>query len=325
VANALLRFVRAVVRHEQFDIVHCTGPDVWAPDATTAHVCQAERRLALRTLPHPGPGSPLEALRDLNFWVSVRLTEAVERRIYTSRRTGCVIAVSEKMRQELVRHYGRQAESIEVIPNGVDLEQFHPRNVPRYRARVRAELGVPDHDFLALYLGGDWLRKGVGSLLRALALLALPGAHLAIVGPGGRSGDACLQMARELGIADRVHFHHPTATPERYHAAADVFVHPSFYDSFAMAPLEAMATGIPALVSSQAGLADWIRQGENGLILLNPQDPGELAAHLALLYRDPEARGRLGREARRTAESFDWESVVARTEALYMRLLAGRG
>lgn len=320
VMNSLVR----ALANERFDIVHCTGADVWAPDVATAQVCQAGRRAALRRYREGPPRTALDALRRLNFWASLRLTEGMERLIFSPRRTRLVISVSEKVRGEIAELCGRPYDAIEVIPNGVEPARFHPDNVERFRRAMRAEIGVPEDAFLVLFLGGDWRHKGVATLLTAVARLRDRRLWLALVGPAGRDRPFFERMAADQGIADRVVIRPPTREPERSYAAADVFVHPTYYDSFAMAPLEAMATGIPAVVSSQAGLSEWIVPGENGLVLENPDDAAELAGHLARLRDDPAARARMGRAARSTAEAFSWDRIAERTEALYRRLCDGR-
>jgi UDP-glucose:(heptosyl)LPS alpha-1,3-glucosyltransferase len=94
---------------------------------------------------------------------------------------------------------------------------------------------------------------------------------------------------------------------EWHYAAADLYVGPSIEDSFAMPPLEAMACGIPSIVSSQAGVSEVITDGVDGFILDNPTDSNKLANLIALVYSNKDLRRRIGKAAAETARQYTWD------------------
>jgi N-acetyl-alpha-D-glucosaminyl L-malate synthase BshA len=201
--------------------------------------------------------------------------------------------------------------AIEVIPNFVDVELFHPS-----AAQGRKE-GVPN----AVHVSNFRAVKRVPWLLRAFEL-ATRGkeANLTLVGDGPDQG-ACRLLARELGIAERVRFlGERDALPELL-APANVFVLTSSEESFGLSALEAMSCGTPVVATRVGGVGEVVDDGSSGL-LSPPEDLEGFAANLALVLFDPARAERMGRAARRTAEErFARDKVVGRYENLYRRLL----
>jgi UDP-glucose:(heptosyl)LPS alpha-1,3-glucosyltransferase len=117
-------------------------------------------------------------------------------------------------------------------------------------------------------------------------------------------------------LGDRVRFAGRVADPEHYYAAADIFALPTFFDPFANATLEAMASGLPIVTSRQNGAAEILRPGVDGLIVDRPDDVEGLAEALASLA-DPAMRSALGGQARQTALRFPWERPLERTLEVY--------
>ena len=107
----------------------------------------------------------------------------------------------------------------------------------------------------------------------------------------------------------------------RYYAAGDVYLLPSLYEPFGLSILEAMASGLPVLVSRDSGAAELISDGVDGLLIQEPRDVTELSAKLGALLKDAHLRTRLGRQARRTALQYPWDRVARETEEVYERVL----
>jgi glycosyltransferase involved in cell wall biosynthesis len=166
---------------------------------------------------------------------------------------------------------------------------------------------------------GD-LRKGAAVTVEALA--RVPGLSLDVV---TRSDTASLRARVErLGLGTRVRFHPPTATVERFYAAADLFVCPTPYDAFGMVVTEAMACGLPVIVSRAAGASELITHREDGLLLDDAGDIEGLAAGLRELAVDRDFAERLGRAARVRTETLTWDEVARRTLQVYEQVLERR-
>ena len=244
---------------------------------------------------------------------------AAERRLFESPRLRAVICNSRMVENEIRARFG-PAKKIYVIYNGVDLQSFHPRLREAHRARARAELGIHDGAMSYVFVGGGFERKGMFRLLPAFRRGADARAHLIVVG-GDKAETRAKSLARELGIGDRVHFLGARDDVRAWYGAADAFVLPTLYDPFPNAALEAMACGLPVIVTSQCGAAELIDEGANGMIC-DALDGTALAALLGRL--DPERAREMGVRARETAARFGLEAMARRLVALYRDLIRDR-
>ena len=236
-----------------------------------------------------------------------------------------IVAANVVERAQLVWHYGAAAERIAVIPCGVDTELFQPMSP----ATAKDLLELPP-DPMLLYVGRLQPIKGLETLLDAMARLG-GAARLYIVGGDSDEPDpgvTALGHAQELrsrvaalGLGDRVRFLGPQ--PQRrlrlLYAAADATVMPSYYESFGMVALEAMACGCPVVASRVGGLTTTVKDGVTGY-LVPEGDPAALAERLELLLHDPETRARLGLQASRWAADHRWPCVAEAVCRLYSEL-----
>ncbi len=214
------------------------------------------------------------------------------------------IGVSAASAREIGRDYLGARRGVPVVPNGVDVDRFHP-GVDGTAVRRAWDVGDAP---LILFAGRFVGRKGVEYLLEAFARVAPrhPSARLVLVGEGRRDYGPWI---RQLGLGSRVLVRPGEAhrrMPELY-AAADIFCLPSLYEGLPLAILEAMASGTAVVSTRTDGIPDAIRDGESGL-LVPPQMVVPLADALDRLLGDADLRRRLGAEARRVAcEKFAWE------------------
>lgn len=243
------------------------------------------------------------------------ISRGAERWAYRRSHTRRVVTVAHGVARELRRFFPDLDGHIDVIPNGVDLDAFRPG--AGHRGEIRAELGV-DGGLMALFVGGDWKRKGLRYVIEALP--GAPGWSLVVVGEGDRRRFEAL--AASLGVGDRVHFAGRRADPAPIYMAADAFVFPSAYEAFPLAVLEAAASGLPLLVVRGNGTEELVRDDLNGYFV--ERDGGSIARCLAQLGKSPELRSRLGAGARRSVEDHSWENVVDAYIAVY-RTLEGDG
>ena len=220
-------------------------------------------------------------------------------------------------KEDIGRLYGTNGAHIEVIPPGVDLSLFEPIDT----GTARKMLGLPDERTI-LYVGRIEPLKGLDILLRAVALLnGAADTNLLIVG-GNLEDDAELErlkaLARSLNISDIVTFTgsvHQEALPA-YYSAADVFVLPSWYESFGLVALEAMSCGTPVIVSRVGGLKTFVEHGETGY-LVSWRCPEAFARSLETLLENPLLRRAMGMAARDKAMGMSWAGMANGMLACY--------
>ena len=224
-----------------------------------------------------------------------------------------IVAANVVERAELLRDYGAHASRIATIPCGVDTDLFTPRD----RAEARQRLGLDDRPVL-LWVGRIAPIKGLDTLLDTVARLRAGGRAMRLLVVGGdadelRSGHetSLRQRIASLGLGDSVRFvgPQPQSVLPLYYAAADVTVLPSYYESFGMVALEAMACGSPVIASRVGGLVTTVRDGVTGF-LVPDGDIEALADRIECLVGDPELRWRLGREGVRWAAQHRWPCVA---------------
>jgi len=211
-----------------------------------------------------------------------------------------LVALSQKVAVDFQRFHGVHPRRIRLIYNGVDTERFCPRLRNSYRRRIRRRLGVADDALLILIVTHNFRLKGVPMLLRAVKSLKkrkMP-VHLAVV--GGKRLGGWIGSARRLGIERVVSFVGSVDDTVPYYAAADLYVHPTFYDACSLVVLEALSSGLPVVTSAQNGAGELMTEGIEGYVIPDPADLGELLGRIELLF-DADLRRRMGEAARRLA------------------------
>jgi len=241
------------------------------------------------------------------------LTRIIDRRVID--RVDHVVVGSEFARRQLSRELHARTDHVSVIPYGVD-GRFAPRP-PRIDLRARHSLGDGP---VALFFGGLKARKNLRLLLDIWPLVtaAQPAARLVIAGGGGML-DALRARAGSLGILESVRFTGYVAEDEKpaYFNAADVFVFPSAMEGFGLAVAEAMASGLPVVVSNRGSLPELVVHGEGGFVC-DPATPASFADALRTLLADVGARRKFGAaNADRVERLFRWDASVRRTLAVY--------
>jgi UDP-glucose:(heptosyl)LPS alpha-1,3-glucosyltransferase len=227
-----------------------------------------------------------------------------------------MICNSRMVRDDVARRFGVPEDKLQLIYNGVDCAHFHPGLRAEHRAALRQKLGCSDTVKVILFVGSGFERKGVATLLDALA--RLPEARLWVVGRD-KAQAAMERRAARLGVTDRARFFGPQPDVRPWYGAADVFCLPTLYDPFPNAALEALACGLPLVTTTTCGAAELVRPGENGAVCA-PNDPAALAAQLGpLLDAGPTPQQRAA--ARAAAEPFTLEATADALLDLYRRLL----
>ncbi|WP_414624720.1 glycosyltransferase family 4 protein [Calothrix sp. CCY 0018] len=214
--------------------------------------------------------------------------------------TKIVVAVSDKVAEDL-QEIGVPQKAIRVISNGVDIEEFSPGN-----GVSRQTWNLPDGVPLAMFVGDIRLpRKNLDTVLKAL--VEVPDLHLAVVGV--TDGSPYPQLAKSLGINDRVHFLGFRRDVPSLMKAVDFFVFPSRYEPFGLVITEAMATGLPVITAGCTGAAPLITP-EAGIVLPNPDDIKAIASAMQKLSVNPDLRSNMGRTAREIALQNTWKNMA---------------
>lgn len=240
---------------------------------------------------------------------------AAERSLFGHPALRAVVCNSAMVRGEIERRFGVAPGKLHVIHNGVDLDYFHPRHRPQLRDAARAELGASAQDFLFLFVGSGFWRKGLDAAIGALAACADTRFRLAVA---GRDSDAARYATQgaAAGLGDRLRLLGGRDDMRRLYAAADCFILPTRYDPFPSTALEALAMGLPAIVGQRSGAAEIIRPGGGWIC-----DPGDIAG-LAELMREAArmSKGAAGDTARKSAEDFGIDDMARRLTELYTTL-----
>jgi UDP-glucose:(heptosyl)LPS alpha-1,3-glucosyltransferase len=296
-----------LARHRR-GIVHSTGAIVLGPiDVVSVHLVHH----ATAWSDGLTRSSRQSRLFRVHAHAAAWMARVGERLAYRPQRARAFVAVSTGVADELRELLPACAEQVVVIANGVDTETFHPDASAR---ASRGELGLPLEGLVALFVGSEWERKQLRCAVEALALA--PDWHLAVLGLG--DSRAYTEHARELGVADRVHFFGVVDGVSAFYRAADAFLLPTHYETFSLATYEAAASGLPLLATDVSGIRDLLQDGVNGFLITS--DPGTIADRLRRLTADAPLRARMGRAAREASLAFGWDAMVDRHHALYERL-----
>lgn len=231
---------------------------------------------------------------------------AAEKSMFEHAALRAVICNSNMVRAEILRHFAIAADKLHVIYNGVDTAHFNQRE------RVRRD----GRDIGLVFVGSGFARKGLDTVLSAMARSRLP-LTLVVVGRD-RELPRFAALTRSLKIDRRVTFAGAVDDVRPYYAAADALVLPTLYDPFPNVVFEAMAAGLPAIVSDQCGAAELVKHGESGWII--PVGNAQVLAEAFDRLDDRRQLARMGEAAHAAVEPFTIEAMAVQLLSLYHRL-----
>ena len=228
-----------------------------------------------------------------------------------------ILPVSGLVKEELVAAYPQVSSKVSVHHPGVSIRQFRKLDNESCRAEIRRRHGIKSSDVVILFVGMNFGIKRLSLLMRGIAGLSETAKSRVTLLVAGK-GDAARyrNLAATLGIDDRVVFAGVVRQMAPYYLAGDIFAMPSRFDTFGMAVLEAMAAGLPVIITRRVGARDLVMPGIHGLLL--PAEPldTEMTAALAMMMDDGNRR-RMGENAKKAAREYSWEKVVDRMAILY--------
>jgi len=295
-------FVERELKKIKPDIVH-THDRIFSADVATVH-----------SIPHRIWVKEIRRKRFPSLFDVA--TSWVEKRMFE--KGGCkkVLPVSSLAEEKLCALYPGLREKIEVMPPGIDLARFgHSRLDWRYESR--REFGIGRDDLVVIFVGMNFELKGLEPLMRAVALaqnqLASKRISLLVVGKG--DAKRFQGMAQDLGIGANVYFAGIRRDMERVYPAGDIFCLLSQFDTFGMVVSEALAAGLPVIVSDQVGAKDLVVQGKNGFVVR--WDDHMAVCDLLLRMGKEQAVTEMAKNARQSVVDCDWEVVVKKVIGIY--------
>jgi len=199
----------------------------------------------------------------------------LEESAYAAANTRHLIINSEMVGNDIGQRFGFPTERTHLVRNGVDLGRWRAGD----RDGQRAEWAVQPDEFLLLFAGSGWERKGLPFVIAAVEQLANPNLKLVVAGKG-----------RSFHAPAGVRFVGPMANLENAYAAADLFVFPPIYEPSANVVFEALASGLPVVTSAENGAAEVIEEGINGTVVETPSDIDAMAAAIEYWRNRPDVR-----------------------------------
>lgn len=275
------------------------------------------RPLLLAAVKRQHPGTPV-----LAFLHSLTFVPPEARIARSLALADAVAANSRSLEQRLARRFPGIRRKLRLVPLGADLSRFSPAQ-PQEKARLRAMHGLPA-GFTVLFVGRVIPRKGVPVLLRAMHRLKqqLP-CRLLIAGRGKPPYLRQLRaLARRLGVSVSFLGNIPHGDIHTLYQAADCFVCPSQrHEAFGLVNVEAMASGLPVIASSNGGIREIITSGHNGYLVERYRNPADFASRMLQIGRSPALAARIGMQGRADAlERFEWQHTADLLEELYLKL-----
>lgn len=297
-----------------FDIVH-SHENTWHGEVQTVHVVPVKHNL------FQGRTGVRRLLRWIKVLTSLRLLTylGLERLRFRALKGRRVVVTSASLSDTMAATYPDSREMTTVITPGVHLPALAGEDD---KVRARQALGLPAQGLCLLFVGNDYRKKGLDTLLQVLATLPEQ-VVLAVVGNPAHIPEF-RRRADSLGVVARVFFLGALQDVAPAYRAADALVHPTLEDTFAMVVLEAMAHGLPVVVSSAAycGISGLLSHGVNALLLDDPRNVRALGSALAQVSGDQGLRPELGEQARIFASRYRWEDIARQQEAVYFSVLA---
>jgi len=310
--RVLLFAIRArSATHGRFDIVH-SHMNGYCGDVEVIHVTPVRYNWRARPLPF---------IKRLTSYISPRVQTylGLERLRMLERPGHRAVAVSALIASQLREAYGEQ-RNFPVVPPGVLPPEAGQTSL---RLATRGRLNFGPDDMVCLMVARNPMRKGLPTVLKALATLP-DYCKLLVVGANAAARDFLYKNPEYAPLTERVVMLPETADVAPYFLAADIYVHPTLNDSFGMAPLEAMSYDLPVILSPApwCGFAQYVEAGSEALVLSHPEAHEELASAISTIAGDPELAERLRSGGAQVVARHSWQEVARHYEQLYFACLS---
>lgn len=254
-----------------------------------------------------------------------RVTAWVEARLLNDPRCRWLLPVSTLALEQYCREFPKSRERLLVVHPGIDLKRFNPLNRQERGKAIREKFGFAASDFIVLFVGMNFELKGLRTTIAALshAQKKSPAHQIKLLVVGKGNQNKFRRFAADLNVQEAVIFAGVlTEDMEDIYAASDTYVLLSDFDTFGMTVLEAMAAGLPVLISPAVGAKDLVTEGINGYIV--EQNDAIAAGDRILSLLDHHRRNAMGQAAMLVAERHSWDNVTKTISRLYDEILASR-
>ena len=296
-----------IIERERFDLVHSLER-TWPQDIYRA-----------------GEGCHAEFMKTLSL--KYRLNPKHLLTLYTEKKTFLfspyIMANSQRVKKEIIRHYGIPEDHIVVIYTGVDIHRFNPEKTSILRSEARERMGLKEEELVILFIGSGFKRKGLALLMAALSRVDKLLPLKLLVAGKGRS-NYYSQLANSLGLGEKVKFLGLVKEVDSLYASADFLVLPSLYEPFSNTCLEAMACGVPVLTTRGNGVSEILKNGLEDLVIEDPFDPEEMVRKIRALT-SKELRQAFSSKVHQLARKFSMSWHLDEVIKLYELALKKKG
>jgi UDP-glucose:(heptosyl)LPS alpha-1,3-glucosyltransferase len=301
-------FVQRKINHDNFSLVH-SHERIFTADIFTMH--GIPHRYWIHNVRH----------KQMSLYDSA--TAWVERKLVYEGNCKKFIAVSSLTKDIFLQEYNINPDKVAVINPGVDLNDYSELDKDSVRNSVRSELGINISDTVILFASMNFEIKGLDNVLFSLAKLKAQNRKFKLIVAGKGNIKKYAKMAQEAQVISDVIFTGPVSKEKliRIYLAGDFYIMLSKFDTFGMVVLEAMAAGLPVLISSNVGAKDIVQENKNGFIVNDTSDIDYIAAKIALLL-DENIRRRMAAVAWQTAAQNTWDNVTKKYAAIYENIMA---
>lgn len=213
-----------------------------------------------------------------------------------------IVAISEMVKRDIMDSYAIPEGRVDVLYTGIDIQRFKPRT-GKLRNEIRRHHAIAPEEFVVLFSAHNFRLKGLKYLIRAIAQVTREKKRVKLLVLGRDRKDPYERLAHRLGCNGEVMFAGGVKEPEKYYAAADILIHPTFYDACSRVVLEALASGLPVITTRYNGAGGLISEGKEGFVIDDPSDIKTLAEKIVVLS-DPSRLKKASQAARHVAQQY---------------------
>ncbi|RIK69306.1 MAG: hypothetical protein DCC65_00760 [Planctomycetota bacterium] len=319
---AFIRRSTEFLKARSFDIVHAISPlgtgDTYQPRGGLLGET-LERNVATRS------SRPRQLLKQALLAMNMKQRSLLDLERHVFREGGpTILAVSNYVARQCERIYGVSSPRVRVVFNGVSVPRVPEGQRQEHRLDIRRQHQVPDGQLLLLFVAHNFRLKGLSPLIETISRLVVSGFesfHLLVVGRDNPIGYQ--RRLQELGIARFVTFTGPTQRTLNYLHAADVLVHPTYYDPCSRVVLEGLSAGLPCITTAFNGAAEVITDGHDGFVIESPDAVGMWARRIQELS-DGDLRRRMSQRALELRERVGMQRHVDELELVFKELVETR-
>jgi len=297
-------FVQKMISKQKFDIIH-THERIFGADIYSIH-----------GLPHQYWIKNIRKKKRMSLFDYY--THYIETKLVMNPRCQHLLAVSQSTKEIFCQSFQLPNDKVKIVPPGVDLSKFSCNERIQCRKDIRKGLGMSESDIVILFVGMNFEIKGLPQLMTAISktLDKNLGHSLKLIVVGKGDFQRYKFLASQLNIQDHINFTGIIAQDiEKVYLASDIFSMLSEFDTFGMTVLEAMASGMPVIVSRNVGAKDIVTHGMNGYIV-DADDTDSISSHIIELLNH-DFRNTLAKAASETAQKYTWDRTTEQIQTIY--------